>query len=171
VEPLLGAWTKDDVVIVSNGACGSSCGEFVRALRDSVGVKVYSYSNPYGDNAFPPTSFEGGSVYSFDRYRTDAQQIAQMDWKIMDAIVPPLFSRPVRGTLPFWESYSPNEVGAEDDVPLEWKPHVADGYIRVEDVLNKEQLWAAVVQKISGLAVNSVTRNKRNKEESVRRRR
>ncbi|KAJ3414276.1 hypothetical protein HDV05_006805 [Chytridiales sp. JEL 0842] len=150
----LSEWGVDNIAIVSDGRCGSSCGMFVRSLR-AMGVRAYTYGGPQGSVPFQPTSFEGGSVYPFDQYRTDAANIASFfPAKTSSSWIPPRFPLPVSGTMPLWESYAPVSPGGkkgcskELQFPMEWIPQPADGYVRVEDPLDKVTLWRAVAERM-----------------------
>ncbi|KAJ3104067.1 hypothetical protein HDU96_009062 [Phlyctochytrium bullatum] len=63
-----GVFDPANVVILTNGFCGSTCGEGVRSLRRQFGVKTVVYGGGAGaGEPFQPTTFEGGSVLQFSQ--------------------------------------------------------------------------------------------------------
>ncbi|KAJ3104505.1 hypothetical protein HDU97_009118 [Phlyctochytrium planicorne] len=51
---LSNGWAPENIAIISNGACGSTCGESVRSLRAQYGIKTYVYGGTTG-KPYQPT--------------------------------------------------------------------------------------------------------------------
>ncbi|KAI8840265.1 hypothetical protein BC829DRAFT_420830 [Chytridium lagenaria] len=62
-------WLPADVVVVSDGGCGSACACMVRSLRDAHKIKSYVYGGSSG-KPYTPTSFEGGIVLPYSSIAT-----------------------------------------------------------------------------------------------------
>ncbi|KAJ3112151.1 hypothetical protein HDU96_004885 [Phlyctochytrium bullatum] len=137
-----GGWNPANVAVLTNGFCGSTCGEVVRSLRSQYGVKVYVYGGTTG-TAFQPTSFEGGSVLDFDGVLDAFVKIPRLS-----GVAPPngtltgtSFPVPARGQVLFWESYSP---ARKSDTPDEWIVDPADAWISVADGAEVVEAWGKV---------------------------
>ncbi|KAI9335446.1 hypothetical protein DFJ73DRAFT_851762 [Zopfochytrium polystomum] len=137
-------WSPNAMFIVSDGNCGSTCAEFTRVLRDEYGIQAFSYGGSSG-SAFQPSSFEGGSVGSFDTILSNALTIANSTpiLSSTSALLPVVpFTLPATGSVPVWESFSPAGRGGLD-VPVEWVPQPADKHLAVTDATDRAAVWMA----------------------------
>ncbi|KAI8849827.1 hypothetical protein BC829DRAFT_176719 [Chytridium lagenaria] len=140
LRPLSG-WNPANIAIVSNGFCGSTCAETVRALRAHGNVRTFVYGGT-SKAPFQPTSFEGGLVASFES--------AFESFDLLPQITPPSsplpksLRFPAVGQVLFWESYS--RRGQE--MPDEWTPQPADEYVDVRDPTEIVDVWESVAAKM-----------------------
>ncbi|KAJ1568158.1 hypothetical protein HK405_003448 [Cladochytrium tenue] len=144
-------WAPSNITVVTDGTCGSTCAQFLRALRDQYGVRTVVTGGSTGA-AFQPTSFEGGSVYQFVQIQATAQTIQQKSGAPASATADwPLHALPLPApaSLPLWESYSSAGAGGLDR-PMEWVPAPADGLLDVGDVLDKALVWTAAAGVAAG---------------------
>ncbi|KAJ1552240.1 hypothetical protein HK405_012103, partial [Cladochytrium tenue] len=148
-------WSPNAIFLLSDGFCGSTCAEFTRMMRDEYGVKTMVTGGSTGA-VFQPSSFEGGSVGSFSDVTSEAQEVYTYSTvTTSEAATWPMNSLPlpVQGTLPLWESYSPQGTGGLDN-PVEWMPEPAEILLDVSDTLDKAAVWAAAA-KAAGSPTNS----------------
>ncbi|KAJ3214040.1 hypothetical protein HDU67_002134 [Dinochytrium kinnereticum] len=138
-----GGWNPANVAIISNGFCGSTCGESVRSLRAQYGVKTFVYGG-YNGKPFQPTAFEGGSVLDYDRVLDAFGKISLLSSKNPPKPLPSSFAMPARGNLLFWQSYS----NKSQDIPDEWIDSPADEFIAVSDSTEVVEVWNAVAAKM-----------------------
>ncbi|KAJ3094702.1 hypothetical protein HDU97_007699 [Phlyctochytrium planicorne] len=138
-------WAPENVALVGNGFCGSTCAESTRALRAQYGIKTYVYGG-FG-KTYQPTSFEGGSVIQYGPIIDSAQTVASRVSPAANAgvLIPAPFALPVSGQVLFWESYS---NGASQETPDEWTVQPADEYIKVSDSTEIVEVWNAVAAKL-----------------------
>jgi hypothetical protein len=132
-------WGPDDLVILSNGACGSACASFVRILRDQFGVRAFTYGGATG-KSFQPSAFEGGFVVRWDRLYNAYHEIVSSSSSgggVTGGPLKPVFN--VAGSVLFWESYS--LFGEYPNVPVEWVPSAADGHVYASDPMDKVEVW------------------------------
>ncbi|KAJ3108128.1 hypothetical protein HDU96_007676 [Phlyctochytrium bullatum] len=123
-------WKPENIAIVSNGFCGSTCGQFVRALRTTFQVRSYTYGGSTGV-PFQPTSFEGGAVLGFQ------DLLANSDPSIADAPKP--FPLPATGSITYLEAYS-TRVG-DPEVPAEFIKMEAEAHFVVGDMTDPLEVW------------------------------
>ncbi|KAJ3104504.1 hypothetical protein HDU97_009117 [Phlyctochytrium planicorne] len=142
--PQITGWNPANVAVVSNGLCGSTCAESVRSLRSQYGIKTYVYGGTSG-KPFQPTSFEGGSVLTFDLVLDATAKIPFYSKVTAPSPYPTGFGLPVSGQVLFWESYS---GGASQELPDEWIDAPADEYIAVSDSVEVVEVWKAVAAKM-----------------------
>ncbi|KAI9335854.1 hypothetical protein DFJ73DRAFT_893274 [Zopfochytrium polystomum] len=138
-------WDPRDIVVVSDGFCGSACGHLVRMLRDGHGVRSIVYGGGLASaraatgGAFTPSSFEGANVVMFNdllsvyrrsqRTATRTGDPASNHRRDASPSPPPqeLFPFPLRarGQVALWEAYSDSGSGGTR-APMEWVVHPAD---------------------------------------------
>jgi hypothetical protein len=145
---LIRGWSKDNIVILSNGMCGSTCAVFVRTMRDSIGVKSYTFGSP-SKMPFQPTGFEGGRVISniMDLVPPPKDIPASLDAKS----VPTKPVLPIQAGITFWESY-----GIHSDaptVPLEFVKSPSDAYVVVSNPLDPVEVWKKMSQVMANTPV------------------
>ncbi|KAJ3106942.1 hypothetical protein HDU97_005223 [Phlyctochytrium planicorne] len=124
-------WSPENIAIISNGFCGSTCAQFVRSLR-TFNVRAYTYGGSSG-SAFQPTSFEGGAVMGF------SDLLSSTDPAVQGAPVP--FTFPTQGSIAFLEAYSVRS--SDPDVPAEFIRQNADAHFLVDDHTDPLEVWAA----------------------------
>ncbi|KAJ1562930.1 hypothetical protein HK405_005794 [Cladochytrium tenue] len=138
-------WSANAIFLVTDGYCGSTCAQFVRALRDDYGVTAFTYAGSSG-TAFQPSAFEGGSVGSYAQVVAAAQAIqAGVPASLLagaTALPNASLPLPVTGTLPIWEAYSRSGAGGYA-APAEWVPEPAERWLAVADRSNRSAVWVA----------------------------
>ncbi|KAJ3099946.1 hypothetical protein HDU96_010505 [Phlyctochytrium bullatum] len=143
LTPLTTGWKAQDVAIVSDGSCGSSCACMVRTLRDAQGIKSFSYGGSTNAAPFTPTSFEGGVVLSFAKL---AELSTATDLTTTDqSLLPTGFSSlAVDGQLAVTQGFSLlGRFGLE--YPAEFVAQPAETQLTVAQPWDKPALWKAVV--------------------------
>ncbi|KAJ3282434.1 hypothetical protein HDU76_008707, partial [Blyttiomyces sp. JEL0837] len=154
VTPLQKGWAPSNIFILSNGKCGSTCAEFTRLARDQFGIRTLTYGGST-NTAFQPSSYEGGVVQPFQSLYISTQKIIPVlpssitqNKTVMDSLPQslPLYAT---GSLPFWESYSPQGKGGLD-TPCEFIPENSEAYVAgVVDWVDKPSLWSATIGVIT----------------------
>ncbi|KAJ3116054.1 hypothetical protein HDU96_010520 [Phlyctochytrium bullatum] len=143
-------WKGENMVVLSDGICGSACAETVRRLRDQFKVRSVVYGGRTS-KPFQPTAFEGGAVFSFDEILGDSLRIVKASPEKPSGFEPPQsFFLAAQGSIPYWESYS--GVGPRPDDPEEWVPEPAERLVRVVDPMDKVALWSEVAKEFKSPA-------------------
>ncbi|KAJ3115804.1 hypothetical protein HDU96_011082 [Phlyctochytrium bullatum] len=139
-------WAPEDVSVVSDGGCGSSCGCWLRSLRDAhPGLKAYTYGGRT-TTPYTPTSFEGGLVAGFEGLAKYTPAIASLSPEERAAL-PVNLTSPNFGGLPVTQGYSP--LGRDGlTFPAEWVPQPADEHLVIRDPADKKGLWEAVAGRM-----------------------
>ncbi|KAI8607631.1 hypothetical protein BC830DRAFT_1175125 [Chytriomyces sp. MP71] len=129
-------WDVKNLVVVSNGFCGSTCSNFVRTLRDKRGIKTFTYGGPTGA-PFQPTAFEGGLVVTYDELSlslaTDIPNAPHVD----------RLAFPIRGRIPFFEIY-PDADPKGQGAPAEWVEQVSEFHVDGVQPTLPESVWEGV---------------------------
>ncbi|KAJ3114228.1 hypothetical protein HDU96_002397 [Phlyctochytrium bullatum] len=138
-------WAPDRVAVISDGRCGSACACWLRTLRDSHGVRAFTYAGAMA-KPYTPTSYEGGIVVPFDALAVEAGPDLTAAER---ALLPRNFSVPVLGQLPLTQGYSPKgKAGAT--YPAEWVPQVAEEHVVVPEPWVWTAVWEAVAERLVG---------------------
>ncbi|KAJ3131394.1 hypothetical protein HK100_006414 [Physocladia obscura] len=171
---LLYSWAPENVVIVSNGLCGSTCAQFVSYIRDQVPVvRTVTYGGGKtrtipGILNFDPTAYAAGAVQDFESLSTYFTYIPAPPAGVPDEdLIPVPFPFPTYGQIPFFTSFSP--YGKHPEMPIEWDINPSECFL--EDVLitDPAKIWMAVMAsdcapgKVSstatGTSFNSVSKS------------
>ncbi|KAI9341520.1 hypothetical protein DFJ73DRAFT_843484 [Zopfochytrium polystomum] len=148
-------WAPENIAIASNGFCGSTCAIFTRTMRESLGIKSYTYGGPTPSKPFQPTSFEGGRVARFhDVIASIRNVLAASNVTTPSALAkyPYEFPLPANGGIAFWEAYSQvrnasSSVAAAP--PLEFSPWPADAALpEIAGATQFDSVWAAVEKRL-----------------------
>ncbi|KAI8849805.1 hypothetical protein BC829DRAFT_390740 [Chytridium lagenaria] len=154
-------WRAENVVFVSDGVCGSTCAESVRALRDGRNVRSVVYGGRTG-TSFQPTSYEGGVVAQFGEILSDATSVStRANTSRPRNPLPQPFLLPALGSIPIWECYSP--AGQMNDVPAEFVPQRAERLVVVRDPLDRARVWEAFAEGLRTGGVRPIRLRKREK--------
>ncbi|KAJ3101254.1 hypothetical protein HDU97_001551 [Phlyctochytrium planicorne] len=141
------AFAAADLAFVSNGNCGSACAIMLRALRDQWSIRTYVYSG-ITKTPYTPSSFEGGTITTLSKLTSPTLSTAALTSAEL-ALLPTNFSSPITFQLSVNQAFSPNGQGGTD-LPAEWVPSQADGWLDVEDPSDKEAVWNAAAAKMAG---------------------
>lgn len=159
VPPLTKGWSPTSIFIISDGTCGSTCAAFTRIARDQFQVRSFTYGGSTGE-AFQPSSFEGGTVASFERILNDTRAIVNaVNGTRNSSLLSSLggsdtsigrlpnkrFALPVMGSVLLWESYSEQGKG-ELEMPVEWIPAPSEGYLAGVYAVDKIGVWRAAAE-------------------------
>ncbi|KAJ3089625.1 hypothetical protein HK100_007700, partial [Physocladia obscura] len=133
---LQNGWKADNVAVVSNGFCGSTCANFCRTLRDKHGIRSYTYGGGgAAKTPFQPSAFEGGMVLGYQSFDTVvSKNVAGAP--ATDDLVFPL----ARARFPFYEVY-PDYDRNGTGLPAEWIPQVAEGQLENVNATDPETVW------------------------------
>ncbi|KAJ3206558.1 hypothetical protein HDU67_008094 [Dinochytrium kinnereticum] len=136
-RPVKLPWSSEDIVVLSNGMCGSTCAMTSRAMREKLKIKFYTYGGFNGGRPFQPTAFEGGSVLKLEKILASTREILAIAKKKnvkppKGVALPQGFVKPVEfSQMLLWESYSSHEGNVT--TPDEFVFHPADGHVVVRD--------------------------------------
>ncbi|KAJ3377446.1 hypothetical protein HDU84_008625 [Entophlyctis sp. JEL0112] len=128
--PPVKSWDPSQLLIVTNGFCGSTCAQFTDVMRDQGGVRTVTYGGGNkrtisGSKAFDPTSFAAGDIIILEvlKYFFGSANVT-------GELLPVDFRFPVDlggSQIPFWTSYSPD--GIDPTFPTEWNIHPSEYYL------------------------------------------
>ncbi|KAI8608978.1 hypothetical protein BC830DRAFT_1222539 [Chytriomyces sp. MP71] len=161
MTPLRHGWRPQDVLLVSNGLCGSTCAQFTSLLRDQVGVRAVTYgggpqrSVAQGQGlAFDPTAFAAGTVVAFADHV--ALFAANAWWAGKKGLVagypaetaeerlnPVRFKFYVEGQLPFFTTFS---KFSSIRMPLEWSVDTSEFYLAGVRLNDPASIWGKVLE-------------------------
>ncbi|KAJ3117851.1 hypothetical protein HDU96_005228 [Phlyctochytrium bullatum] len=143
-------WNASDIVVLSDGFCGSACSCMIRTLRDAHGIRTFTYGGASGQ-AFTPTSFEGGIVVPFETIATFAD-VSALSWLEREAL-PRNFTSLISGQIPVTQGYSFNGKYGQE-WPAEFVPAPADVHLTgIEDVTDRTAVWRAVAAQLASSTV------------------
>ncbi|KAJ3327631.1 hypothetical protein HDU76_011411 [Blyttiomyces sp. JEL0837] len=152
-------WSKDNVFILSNGLCGSTCAVFSRVLRDQLGVRSITYGGGHTNHKsgislpFQPSAFEGGMVSPFESLYSMVElaitnSTLLSDHKDAFTILPWDLPLAAGGSCALFEIYSPKGDGGLE-VPAEWVPYPAeDGLKGVDTLVDTVGIWERAVEAV-----------------------
>ncbi|KAJ3030729.1 UNVERIFIED_CONTAM: hypothetical protein HDU68_007940 [Siphonaria sp. JEL0065] len=160
VVPLKKGWAPKDVLLVSNGVCGSTCAQFSTLLRNQVGVRVVTYGGGYkrsaGDNNFDPTAFAAGDILPFSAILeefqaadpaifTSPQNFTLSAQDPEDSILPRPFKFPINpaGQMPLLTSYTP--MPAHQPIPIEWVIDPSEFFLENVNLGDPVSVWKGVL--------------------------
>ncbi|KAJ3153258.1 hypothetical protein HDU89_000887 [Geranomyces variabilis] len=75
-EPI---WPKENVMLLTEGYCGSTCAHAARVLVDEVGIRSTVKGGLAGSKPFTFSAFPGGNVLDIDQLFSDPQKIDMAD--------------------------------------------------------------------------------------------
>ncbi|KAI9346733.1 hypothetical protein DFJ73DRAFT_463258 [Zopfochytrium polystomum] len=145
---LKSGWGPQNIALLSNGLCGSTCAAVTRTLREQFNNKIRTYT--YGGASatpFQPTSFAGGCVAHFSTLLAGAQRayMANNNTAVPGGPLP--FTLPVDGSIPFWESYS---ILSNTDVPVEFVKQPSEEWLeKVVDPTDAVSVWQAAAERLA----------------------
>ncbi|KAJ3023428.1 UNVERIFIED_CONTAM: hypothetical protein HDU68_008617 [Siphonaria sp. JEL0065] len=149
------SWKVQDVLIVSNGLCGSTCAQFTTLLRDQVGVRTVTYGggkkrSTSGQSNFDPTAFAAGDVLPFTVFLSELGQPLPKTVNVTsqdpeDSLLPRPFKFPIgsTGQIPFLTSYSPKP--SQPDLPTEWVINPSEFFVDNVQLGDPTSVWKAVL--------------------------
>ncbi|KAI9326715.1 hypothetical protein BDR26DRAFT_876686 [Obelidium mucronatum] len=170
-------WLPKNVLIVSNGVCGSTCAQFTTYLRDQVGVRTVTYGGGYKrsaeENRFDPTAFAAGDVLPFgffqyffglvNHFEPTAFQaphrapVTAQDPEDSMLPLPFPFAVNPQSQIPFLTSYSPKP--SQPDLPVEWIIDPSEFYLNNVNLGSPASVWKAVLD--NKLFESSISRTQR----------
>jgi hypothetical protein len=156
-------WAPANIAIVSNGFCGSTCGQFVRTMRDSLNIQSFTYGGPSGNTPLQPTSFEAGSVATFSDLST--VNLAKNSTSPLPSDSPGFLPLPVTGGVAIWQSFSPKDQNDKNlqHVPIEFIPKPAEKHLNGMATTDPVAIWKQVEMNMpttsQGGAKNAVITN------------
>ncbi|KAJ3096987.1 hypothetical protein HDU97_005348 [Phlyctochytrium planicorne] len=136
-------WSPENILLLGDGYCGSSCAVMVRALRDGAKVKSMVFGGS-SKKPFTPSSFEGGIVSAFTKFTARSLQVDPLD----NINLPRPFKLPVDGQIPVTEGFSIlGKYGL--DYPVEWVPQPAEYWIPFGTGDYVWDIWTAAAAKLA----------------------
>ncbi|KAJ3104253.1 hypothetical protein HDU97_009421 [Phlyctochytrium planicorne] len=143
LKPLSIGWNPEQILIMSDGFCGSACAIMTRSLRDGANVKTMVMGGASG-KPFTPTSFEGGVIAKFAALTAAGQSLVETQYPDL----PKPFKLPTDGQIPVTEGYSPlGKFGLE--YPAEWVPAPAELWIPAAHGEKLETIWNMAAAKFA----------------------
>ncbi|KAJ3027614.1 UNVERIFIED_CONTAM: hypothetical protein HDU68_003487 [Siphonaria sp. JEL0065] len=159
-SPLAGNWKAKDVLIASNGLCGSTCAQFTTLLRDQVGVRAVTYGGgkkrSAGTKPFDPTAFAAGDVLKFSflydtfsalppsEFTNHKTVLTAQDPE--DHVLPLPFKFPIAAgsQMPFMTATSAKPKVA-NSLPIEYYIDQAEFHLYDIDVSDATTVWASII--------------------------
>ncbi|KAI8836706.1 hypothetical protein BJ741DRAFT_648972 [Chytriomyces cf. hyalinus JEL632] len=152
--PLKNVYNGRNVVIVSNGFCGSTCAQFTTIARDQLGVKAVTYGGGKqrslsGTRNFDPTSFAAGFIATYNQIDSYINGISKRDDASDSKLNPAPFLYNVEmagSTMAFAVSFSTK--GKYPDAPIEWVIAASDVHLDSADVKLNDgaSVWNAILK-------------------------
>ncbi|KAJ3106469.1 hypothetical protein HDU97_006255 [Phlyctochytrium planicorne] len=139
----------NDVVMLTDGFCGSACAMFTNSLKDDWGFRTYSYGGSSGA-PYAPMSFNGGFVYTMSVLASNDSDTGVGKTTVTSSDqqnLPIPFSFPTSGGLIMTEGYSVHGKGGED-IPVEWVKSVSDGFIAVSKPEDRTEAYAKAAEML-----------------------
>ncbi|KAJ3264991.1 hypothetical protein HDU77_006814 [Chytriomyces hyalinus] len=159
LKPLKHGWQANDILLVSNGVCGSTCAQVTTIMRNQLGVRAVTYGGGRTHAAplnqqpnFDPTSFAAGDVISFtdtlDFFdsKKGPQRIGDSPNENAESkLLPVKFKFPLKGgQMPFWTSMSTHSK--HPDAPIEWIVDPSEFYLRDVLLNDPKTVWDGILK-------------------------
>ncbi|RIA95850.1 hypothetical protein C1645_733729 [Glomus cerebriforme] len=135
-------WKSEDIIILTNGICGSSCSLITQRMAEKYNVSTIGIGG-YKDIPLSYASFPGGEVYSFDNLIFDLNNIGLLRIKSLKHLIPPPFM--IRAFL----SFTLKEVydGQDNVLEFTYKPAKHRLYYDELSARDPSILWLEVAKK------------------------
>ncbi|KAI8615562.1 hypothetical protein BC830DRAFT_287532 [Chytriomyces sp. MP71] len=138
------AWDPKNVILLSNGLCGSTCAQFTTILRDQLRVRSVTYGggnkrSKKGTRAFDGTSFAAGFIKKI------IDIMILLSSTESEGLVDPPFWFNIDSQITFATSFS--KAGKLPEVPIEWVVDTSDFWLNSSDLTldNPESVYKAVL--------------------------
>ncbi|KAI8829726.1 hypothetical protein BJ741DRAFT_622200 [Chytriomyces cf. hyalinus JEL632] len=160
LKPLKTGWQAKDILLVSNGVCGSTCAQVTTIMRNQLGVRAVTYGggrvHAAPENrqpAFDPTSFAAGDVISFtdtleffDSKRGPQRIGDSPNENAESKLLPVKFKFPLKGgQMPFWTSMSTHSKYPNS--PIEWIVDPSEFYLRDVLLNDPKTVWDGILRQ------------------------
>lgn len=135
-------WKSKDIIILTNGICGSSCSLITQRMAEKYNVSTVGVGG-YKDIPFSYASFPGGEVYSYSSLIADLNSIGLLQIKSLKHLIPPPFM--IRADF----SFTLKEVYDDYNNVLEftYKPAKHRLYYNEFNARDPSILWLEVAKK------------------------
>ncbi|KAJ3106470.1 hypothetical protein HDU97_006256 [Phlyctochytrium planicorne] len=156
----------EDVLLLSDGYCGSACAMFTNVLKDSWGVRAYVQGGTSG-KPFALTSFNGGFVFDFETLSSSDPDVGLGTTTLTSAeqdLLPIPFTFPIYGQLALTEGYSIHGKRGLD-VPAEFVQSPADAWVPITDASDKASIYANAMA-IFNAAPRTINGNQKSESQS-----
>ncbi|CAG8462197.1 10176_t:CDS:2 [Acaulospora colombiana] len=111
-------WTRDNIIILSNGFCGSACSYVAQILAEKKQIKTIAVGGLLSQEQLSYSSFPGGFVYTSDAIFKLLNEVGLNHSS--NSLVPKDFSLRMRVTAPLSEVYS--SILNDTVLEFEFKP-------------------------------------------------
>ncbi|KND04698.1 uncharacterized protein SPPG_00409 [Spizellomyces punctatus DAOM BR117] len=123
--PVTPVFPVENVVVLTNGLCGSTCAHSARLIHDEVGVKVFVKGGEAGAKPFSFSSFPGGNVVDIPQLFDDLKRIGLEN----DALAP----QPFLHSVSLWRVNAGVGYSKRKDLPAEYSYAAADCRIDITE--------------------------------------
>ncbi|KAJ3154202.1 hypothetical protein HDU86_004746 [Geranomyces michiganensis] len=139
-EPI---WPKENVMLLTEGYCGSTCAHGARMLVDEVGVRSTVKGGFAGSKPFSFSAFPGGNVLDIDQLFSDPGKIDMADYE--------LTPQPFLANIVMWRVNVGVGYSKRKDLPAEYAYKAADCRIDLtEETFFPANTWKAAAATFKG---------------------
>ncbi|KAJ3283056.1 hypothetical protein HK104_010575 [Borealophlyctis nickersoniae] len=139
VKPTRAMWPVEDVVLLTNGLCGSTCAHAARLASDEVGIRVIVKGGTLHSRPFTFSAFPGGNV-------VDVPQLFD-DLVKLNLHHHPLAPQPFIHAIDRWRVNAGVGYSKRKDLPAEYAYKAADCKVEIdEETFFPPGAWKAVAK-------------------------
>ncbi|KAI8917520.1 hypothetical protein DFJ77DRAFT_456725 [Powellomyces hirtus] len=139
-EPM---WDPKNVMLLTNGFCGSTCAHAARVAVDHVGIRSTVKGGTAGSKPFPFSAFPGGNVVDIEQIFSDPTKI--------DMANDPLTPQPFDANIALFRVNAGVGYSARTDLPAEYAYKPADCRIDItESTIFPANAWLEAAKTFDG---------------------
>ncbi|CAG8461650.1 1000_t:CDS:2 [Acaulospora morrowiae] len=136
-DPVPLNWTRDNLIILTNGACGSACATITQILVEKKEIKTVAVGGLLSQPQLSYSSFPGGVIFTSDQLLHELNQIGLN--RSTNSLIPDNFPQLILTSMSIDEFYS----STLDNVVLEFFPRPSDYrlYYDEQSMRDPSKLW------------------------------
>ncbi|KAI8821275.1 uncharacterized protein EV422DRAFT_578156 [Fimicolochytrium jonesii] len=142
-KPTKPLWDPKNVILLTNGFCGSTCAHGARLAVDHVGIRSVVKGGVAGSKPFSFSSFPGGNVVDIDQIFHDPA--------VLGLAANPLTPQPFKNAVSLMRVNAGVGYSDRKDLPAEYARKTADCRIEItEKTINPAFAWKEAAKKFQG---------------------
>ncbi|CAG8701128.1 7973_t:CDS:2, partial [Funneliformis caledonium] len=138
-------WKSEDIMILTNGNCGSSCSTITHRMAEKFNVSTVAVGG-YKDTPLSYASYPGGQVSTFDDLYIELFGIGILQNESLKDLIPSQFKIPLTFSFTIKENYDDNNY---DVLEYTYKPAKHRLYYDEQSARDPSRLWLKAASLLS----------------------
>jgi hypothetical protein len=143
-------WKSEDMIILTNGICGSSCSSITQRVAIINNVSTVSVGG-YKDTPLSYASFPGGQVIPFEVLIAELNEAGLLQNEKLADLIPPLF--PIRAGFSFtvkesYDAVNKDNLDQDDVLEFVYKPAEHRFYFDEKSARDPSVLWLKIAKEL-----------------------